>query len=298
MLSDIYDGRLWKEFMHVNGVPFLSNSFSLALAINIDWFQPYKLTQSSVGAIYLTVLNLPYHLRYKREFVILAGIIPGPNEPKRDINSFLRPLVDELFDFWKGIPMHVYGEDNIKIIKCALICVACDMPASRKVCGFLGHSALHGCNKCKKEFPGQLCDKDYSGFERQNWIPRTNDSHRSSIKIIHESCNKTTRDRLESQHGCRYSVLLDLPYFDPVRMTVIHPMHNLPLGTAKHIIKDVWMKCNIITKSDLYVIQEKMNRMKTPTDIGRIYHVKLKLALLDLLLISLKTGLICTPFHV
>ena len=31
----------------------------------------------------------------------------------------------------------------------------------------------------------------------------------------------------------RYSCLLQLPYFDPVRMTILDPMHNFYLGTAK-----------------------------------------------------------------
>ena len=174
VLNDIYDGRIWKEFMYINRVPFLADSYTLALAINIDWFQPYKLTESSVGAVYITVLNLPYHLRFKREFVILIGIIPGPNEPKRDINSFLRPLVEELLDFWKGKSMHVCGKDDVQRVRCALVCVACDMPASRKVCGFLGHSATLGCSRCKKQFPGEVGNKDYSGFDRDNWVMRCN----------------------------------------------------------------------------------------------------------------------------
>ena len=120
-LSDVYDGQLWKDFMYFEGVPFLARPYCLALAMNIDWFQPYKWTESSVGAIYLTVLNLPYHLRFKREFVILAGIIPGPREPKRDINSYLRPLVGELLDLWNGVSMPVLGEDKEKNIRCALI---------------------------------------------------------------------------------------------------------------------------------------------------------------------------------
>lgn len=270
VLRDIYDGQIWKDFMYVQGIPFLAHSYTLALGINIDWFQPYKLTESSVGAVYITILNLPYHLRYKREFVILAGIIPGPNEPKRDVNSFLRPLVGELLDLWQGIPMHVHGEDHARNIRCALICVACDMPASRKTCGLLGHSARLGCSRCKKEFSGQIGSKDYSGFDRDSWVARSNHDHRSSIDVINKSRNKTERDRLESQHGCRYSVLLDLPYFDPIRMTIVDPMHNLLLGTARHVMKDIWIKQDIITKSNLKAMQEKMDRMKTPLDVGRI----------------------------
>ena len=38
-------------------------------------------------------------------------------------------------------------------IKAALSCCACDVPASRKVCGFLAHKATLGCNKCLRDFP-------------------------------------------------------------------------------------------------------------------------------------------------
>ncbi len=57
--------------------------------------------------------------------------------------------------------------------------ITCDIPASRKVasrkvCGFLGHNAALGCNKCFKTFdvvsPGVT---DYSGFDRENWVLRT-----------------------------------------------------------------------------------------------------------------------------
>ena len=55
-----------------------------------------------MGAIYLVVLNLPQSLRYCRENIILAGAIPGPQEPSLEMNSFLEPLKD-LNKLWKGI---------------------------------------------------------------------------------------------------------------------------------------------------------------------------------------------------
>ncbi len=39
--------------------------------------------------------------------------------------------------------------------------VACDLPAGRKCCGFLGHSANHACTRrCLKLFPGGVGAKD------------------------------------------------------------------------------------------------------------------------------------------
>lgn len=176
VLRDVYDGQVWKEFMKYNGEPFLSEDGNFALMLNMDFFQPYKHVQYSVGAIYLTVMNLPRDIRYKQENVILVGLIPGPCEPKHDINSFLEPLVDELLKFWGGVELDVVGVGKKKV-RCALLCVACDIPAGRKVGGFLGHSARLGCSRCYKQFPGSVGSMDYSGFQRQNWCLRDGAKH-------------------------------------------------------------------------------------------------------------------------
>ena len=107
VLRDVYDGRVWNKFQNVCGVPFLAAAYSYALILNIDWFQPYVHTVASVGVVYLAFMNLPRYLRYKRQNIILLGIIPGPNEPSHDINSFLKPLVSELERFWDGVHLKV-----------------------------------------------------------------------------------------------------------------------------------------------------------------------------------------------
>ena len=81
LLQDIYDGRVWKTFQYINDSPFLAAPFTCGLALNIDWFQTYSHTVASVGVIYVTILNLLRHMRYKRENILLVGIIPGPSEP-------------------------------------------------------------------------------------------------------------------------------------------------------------------------------------------------------------------------
>jgi hypothetical protein len=91
------------------------------------------------------------------------------------------------------------------------------------------------------------------------------------VDIILKEKAITRRNRLESHYGYRYSALLDLPYFDPVRMTVIDPMHNLFLGSAKHVLKDIWIKNGLIQEKQIQQVQSNMmNSMKTPTGIGRI----------------------------
>lgn len=265
ILCDVFDGQIWKDFHD-----FLSQSFNYALMINVDWFQPFKHTPYSVGVIYVTVMNLPRHLRYNRQNVILVGIIPGPHEPSHDINTFLRPMVDELLTFWNGIQLNVHGFSSKKLIRCALLCAACDTPAGRKTCGFLGHSAHYGCSRCLKTFTGSVGSMDYSGFDRTSWPERTLESHRAAVAQIQSCLTKTQREKCESQTGYRYTELLRLPYFNPCRMLIVDPMHNLFLGTAKHILKSVWLDRAMLTALDFTVIQRRVNSMVTPTDIGRI----------------------------
>ena len=167
-LGDIYDGNVWKFFHSDDGNNFLQSPYCLLLALNVDWFEPFERGIYAVGAIYLTILNLPRSIRYKPENIILVGIIPGPKEPKHTINSYLTPLVYELQEAWAdGFRLPTWYQ-NIITVKLALACIACDIPATRKACGFLSHNATLGCNKCLKKFNTSFGERtDYSGFDRQ-----------------------------------------------------------------------------------------------------------------------------------
>lgn len=123
-----------------------------------------------------------------------------------------------------------------------------------------------------KKFPGCVGKKDYSGFDRCNWIKRNLDNHKRNIDMIRKCKTKTGRNELESRYGCRYSALLDLPYFDPIRMTIIDPMHNLYLGSAKHILKDIWIEQGVIDSKAMSSIQDSVDSIVTPHYVGRIPH--------------------------
>ena len=74
---------------------------------------------------------------------------------------------------------------------------------------------------------------------------------------------------LEKKYGVRYSELFRLSYFDPIRMHVIDPMHNLLLGTAKHMFK-TWLTKECISKNDLLKIDKLQHMIKVSADIGRV----------------------------
>ena len=78
---------------------------------------------SVVGVMFMSIVNLPHHQRMKQRWTMLLGIIPGPPEPKIDINIILTPLVNELETLWSGVEVMV--PDGTKTsLRAALVCVA------------------------------------------------------------------------------------------------------------------------------------------------------------------------------
>lgn len=69
--TDIYDGIVWEKFQVVNDRPFLKVPNNLCLILNLDWFNPFKHIEYSVGVIYLVIANIPRSERYKLENVII-----------------------------------------------------------------------------------------------------------------------------------------------------------------------------------------------------------------------------------
>ena len=185
VVCDIYDGEVWKWFNSNDGNNFLSSPGCYLLTLNVDWFEPYERGVYSVGAIYLTVQNLPRNERYRPQNIIILGILPGPKEPKKTINSYLTPLVLELKEAWdKGFD--VLSVEGIPVnVKLALSCVTCDIPVSRKVCDFLDHNAALACNKCLKKFEVNFrAATNYSGYNREDWILRSKEQHMNGIEKL------------------------------------------------------------------------------------------------------------------
>ena len=128
-----------------------------------------------------------------------------------------------------------------------------------------------GCSKCFKEFPrASLGDKpDFSGFDRESWEQRSNEDHRVAAEKVHQAKTPTDAQTFASSSGARYSVLFQLPYYDAIRFALIDPMHNLLLGSAKHVLK-TWIEMGILSESDLERVQKRVNLVKPPSEIGCI----------------------------
>lgn len=112
-LSDVYDGKLWSEYQQYSGKPFLTHT-------GLWWIltvRPYKhLKNYPIGAIYAVFMNLPRHVCFKRENILLVGLLTGPLEPTHNTNSYLKPLVAELGASWEGVNMNVCQSGSSQVL--------------------------------------------------------------------------------------------------------------------------------------------------------------------------------------
>lgn len=100
-----------------------SNVTDLALSFHTDGVKLFK-TRSAfhIWPLVLIINNLPPEERFKRENLLLLGLIPGPQQPK-DIDSFLRPLVNELKLLQAGIPKVYNGATKDYFVLHAYVCM-------------------------------------------------------------------------------------------------------------------------------------------------------------------------------
>ncbi|THH31573.1 hypothetical protein EUX98_g2602 [Antrodiella citrinella] len=250
-MKDIWDSPMMSEIKNDDGTPFIlpptvkDNSqapegryiFSLA----VDGFNPFgsktaKQTVTSTG-IYMVCLNLPPDLRYLEENLYLVGVVPGPSKPSlQEMNHSLKLIVDDLLEFWNpGVFFsRTANYPTGRLVRCALGPVVCDLPAARQLLGIAGVSSTHFCSHC------WITLDEMEELDPQKWPPlRTGEEHRVLAEQW-KSANASERARLYKENGVRWSELLRLPYWDPIKFTVIDSMHNHYLGLLHAHCREVF----------------------------------------------------------
>ncbi|KAI0258349.1 hypothetical protein BC834DRAFT_806497, partial [Gloeopeniophorella convolvens] len=151
----------------------------------------------------------------------LVGLIPGPREPAGVLlDNFLRPLVGVLQRSWATGARYpkTYTRPDGRLVRSALILSVNDLPMARKI---RGTKSFLDQKKVVIDNPDIWKMKPYSLIapDAAAWLNTpTNEGQR----------------RFYNRTGVRHSILMELPYWDPVEMVVIDGMHNLFLGQLQN----------------------------------------------------------------
>lgn len=243
-LQDIWDGEILRTFYYDDHKPFaryIEGELRLIFSFNQDAFNPYgnrvakKVVQ--IGGMYMALLNLPPAIRHDMENIFLAGIVPGPSEPSMSqINHVLRPLVDDLLEFWRNGVFYTRACNYPSgvLVRVALVPVVCDLPAACQIAGFGAYNSGHDCLDCY-HIRDNMDDVDVQSF-----VYRDEHAHRELARAWRDAMDDNMQDLLYSQSHIRWSELLRLPYWDPTKFVVIDSMHCFYLGLLHRHCRDIW----------------------------------------------------------
>ncbi|GJT71555.1 reverse transcriptase domain-containing protein [Tanacetum coccineum] len=149
------DGRAWKDFdTKYPGFPTEPRNVRLGLAA--DGFNPFgNLSQSyNTWQVILTTYNLPPWLCMKESSFMLTLLIPDPKSPGKDIDVYLRPLIDNLKDLWakpgvETIDVAIGLKFNMRAM---VLWTINDLPARSSLSGWSG-KGYRACPKCIEDTP-------------------------------------------------------------------------------------------------------------------------------------------------
>lgn len=250
-IHDIHEAKIWKEFCGPDGKQFTSTTGNLTFAMFVDGINPFGNKQSgrhtSITFIVLVCLTLPVQMRYQPENIFLVGIVPGPREPSLEqMNWVLLPVVTQLKSLWnQGLLLsRTHRHKNGRLIRAALLPFLADIPALRRSLGFPSARATYFCSMCL------LKRSQVKNFNLSSWPPRTTCQHKIWAYQARNAQTVKERENIFNTHGVRYSVLLDLEYWDIIHFHVVDSMHNLLLGLLAWHCRRFWAMKEIVNEED------------------------------------------------
>ncbi|KAJ7963996.1 Transposon protein, putative, CACTA, En/Spm sub-class [Quillaja saponaria] len=150
------DAEAWKKF-DVSHPNFASEIRNVRLGLSTVGFNPFENSSVLVTCwpVFITLYNLPPSMCMKRTSIFLTLVIPGPNSPKKHLDVYLRPLVDELKILWdEGVfTFDAYKKQNF-LMRASLLWTISDFPAYGMLSGWStqGRLACPICMERTKSF--------------------------------------------------------------------------------------------------------------------------------------------------
>ncbi|CAN6569387.1 unnamed protein product [Malus baccata var. baccata] len=186
------DSPAWKHLDNLYP-DFASKIRNVRLGLASDGFNPFGKMRNdhSTWPMVLSVYNLPPWMCMKQPNLLLSLLIPGPRSPGKEIDVYMRPLIDELNELWEvGTPTYDAYSNQSFMMKAAVLWTISDFPAY----GMLSGWSTHGYKAC----PHCMHDKEsiYLPASRKICYMR----HRRFLEYNHRFRRQTTAFNGRREH--------------------------------------------------------------------------------------------------
>ncbi|XP_039119353.1 uncharacterized protein LOC120255636 [Dioscorea cayenensis subsp. rotundata] len=125
------DAEAWKHFDRTHPL-FASEPRNIRLGLCADGFSPHSQYGQAYSCwlVITTPYNLPPGMCMKNPYMFLSLICPGPKNPKKNIDVFLQPLIEELKHLWEvGVETYDINLGKNFNMRAALLWTINDFPS-------------------------------------------------------------------------------------------------------------------------------------------------------------------------
>lgn len=222
---DIYDGSLYQQYVQ-NG--FLSNPNNISFTWYTDGIPVFKSSHISMWPVYLTINELPYKLRMKRENILLVGLWFGSNKPSA--NHFMYKFRSKFETLLRGKIITLPGQ-NVITVRGIILAGTCDLPAKAQFLNMMQYNGEFGCNHCKDK--GESFTHPTGGTSRVYPYNRYPEMRTSSETL--ENANQALQDK-HPVNGVKGPCALSKLMPDFIQGTAIDYMHCVFSGVIKKLL--------------------------------------------------------------
>ncbi|XP_031248828.1 uncharacterized protein LOC116106594 [Pistacia vera] len=202
MLRHPIDSESWKEFDKIYP-SFAQDARNVQMGIATDGFNPFgNMSLSySMWPVVLVSYNMPPWKLMKDPYFMMSLLILGPKAPGRDIDVYLRPLIEELKELWvDGVQTYDTARGECFRSHAAVMWSINDFPALGNLSGWRtkGYKA---CPVCNENTSSQLLRSDNIIGTLLNIEGKSKDTDKARLDLA----NMNIRKELHLQpHGDRY----------------------------------------------------------------------------------------------
>lgn len=263
LLQDIYDGKLYKD--HYN---FLALPTNFSMTFYTDGVPVYRGKNSSFWGFFLTINELPYKDRIKRENTLLAGLWFGPKQP--DANLFMMSFLEDFRTLYNdGFRVHVEGHGRLKIRGMVLAGVA-DIPAKSSFLNCTHHNGFFGCTAC--EISGMTARLP-NGNQNHSYPYEVNVQKRTLQRMVAQATEAAEVGRWDyNVRGVKGPTALRLFMPNFCRGFAIDPMH-LIMGITRRMLELLFGPSNrgrgFSLRPVIRLVDAMLLKMKPPKFVHR-----------------------------
>lgn len=261
-LGDVTDGKLYRNMMQyvVTG----PNTLILSLLWSCDGVSVFRSSHYSMWPFYLAINELPQHLRFKRENLILGGVFFGRKKPL--MLTFMRPIFQQLKALEQGLSIET--PDGKRNVQCYVLAGTADLPARAMMLNMVQFNGSMSCHKCYNA--GETYQTEKGGNIH---IYKDCQCDKRTDGDVMSDGRKAIETR-EIQRGMKGpSVLSYLSIYSYVDGTGIDCMHGSFLGVKKQLL-NFWF--SITYKNEPFSVNKyvdefnkRVKNTKPPLSVNR-----------------------------